>query len=105
MSRPGVSFHQLPPGISDAILPRDHAILYFLNFHARQRNDRGADFTFIVHGAEFYPCHSGSGDGGPEQQPLRPIVVGRHQAQGQAELGRMPCMKIEKKIVYAMIAR
>ena len=50
---------------------------------------------------------NGSGDGGPKQQPLRPIVVGRHQAQGQAELGRMPCMKIEKYnlIVYAMIAR
>ena len=31
MSRPGVSFYQFLPGISDAILPRDHRIYYLFS--------------------------------------------------------------------------
>ena len=41
---------------------------------------------------------SGAGDCGPEQQPLRPVAPGRHQAQGQAELGRM-CPMIDSTTI------
>ena len=51
------------------------------------------------------PRHSGSGVGGLEQQPLRPVAIGWYQAQGRVEPEQLSCMNMAIYRVFCAVHR
>ena len=93
MSRPGVSFYQFLPGISDAILPRDHRIYYlFLYFHARHP----AKFSLTL-------CLMPSNNDGSKRLLLRSTVatpaVAREEATIAIDFGPRPHLEMSSSVI------